>query len=226
MTYRLFAAAMAAGLLVAVFISSIELVTTTPLILQGESYETASAVACSTKNCDITDLNAWKPQNGIERFLYTVLANAVTAIAFALILVVGLTIGEHDVDYTKGLLWAGAGFIVFTLAPLLGLPPELPGMPTADLLDRQIWWGVTVASTGAGLSALVFNRSPFFKGTGIILMILPHIWGAPQPSTHLTLVPATLAAKFATTSIIVSALQWALIGLFSVYCYNHFKPKT
>jgi adenosylcobinamide kinase/adenosylcobinamide-phosphate guanylyltransferase len=52
------------------------------------------------------------------------------------------------------MFWGLAGFAVFTLAPGLGLPPELPAMPAADLLARQVWWIGTAAATAIGLADL------------------------------------------------------------------------
>ena len=34
-----------------------------------------------------------------------------------------------SLSWRQGLFWGFAGFAVFTLAPGLGLPPELPAMP-------------------------------------------------------------------------------------------------
>ena len=55
------------------------------------------------------------------------------------------------------MFWGFAGFAVFTLAPGLGLPPELPAMPAADLGDRQIWWTATVLATAVGLALIAFR---------------------------------------------------------------------
>ena len=67
--------------------------------------------------------------------------------------------------------WGLAGFAAFTLAPNLGLPPELPAMPAADLLARQAWWIGTVVATAAGLALIVFGRSPWFAVLGIALLL-------------------------------------------------------
>ena len=52
-------------------------------------------------------------------------------------------------------MWGLAGFAVFTIAPGLGLPPELPGVPAAPLLSRQIWWVTAVLATAAACSGLL-----------------------------------------------------------------------
>ncbi|PCI41068.1 MAG: cobalt transporter [Rhodospirillaceae bacterium] len=236
MMYRLFASAMAAGLLAAVLITSIEAFTTTPLILAAEELEIGAPVIHDQLQPEAGDVDpntvshahdpkAWAPADGLERFLYTVLANSVTGIAFALLLVVGLTVGEHKADQTKGLLLAMGGFATFTLGPVMGLAPELPAMPTVDLQARQIWWAFTVAFTFSGLTCLFWTKSSVLKVLGIIALVVPHIWGAPQPTTMASQVPATLAAHFAATSIVISALFWAMIGYFSPIFFERFKEK-
>ncbi len=94
---------------------------------------------------------AWEPKDGLERNLYTAGANILTAIGFALLLggffaVRSGATGE-PISWHEGLMWGLAGFAVFTIAPGLGLPPELPGVPAAPLLSRQIWWVTAVLAT-------------------------------------------------------------------------------
>ena len=68
-----------------------------------------------------------------------------------------------------------------TIATSAGLPPDLPGMPTTDLLPRQIWWVGTVAATGAGIYLLAMRRETWAQALAIVLIGLPHVIGAPQP---------------------------------------------
>jgi cobalt transporter subunit CbtA len=101
---------------------------------------------------------AWEPGNGAEHAAYTLLADTLTAIGFALLLAAGLTLRGGDVTWRDGLFWGLAGFATFTIAPGLGLPPEVPGTEAAPLLDRQLWWLTTAFSTGAALALLAFTR--------------------------------------------------------------------
>ena len=77
------------------------------------------------------------------------LANLVTAIGFGLLLVAASEFAGGIAGWRQGLLWGLAGFAAFTLAPGLGLPPELPAMPAAELVPRQAWWIATVAADRA-----------------------------------------------------------------------------
>ncbi len=49
---------------------------------------------------------------------------------------------DQMVSIRQGLVWGLAGFISVHLAPGFGLPPEVPGVASASLEARQIWWGV------------------------------------------------------------------------------------
>src|SRR5260370_596802 len=106
----------------------------------------------------------WAPETGIERAAYTLVADLLTAIGFALLLAAGFTLRGGAVTWRDGLFWGLAGFATFTLAPGLGLPPAIPGTEAAPLAARQIWWLATVASTGCGLALLAFTRRPVYAG--------------------------------------------------------------
>ena len=73
---------------------------------------------------------------------------ATYGIGFALLLVSAYAFSGASVDWRRGLYWGLAAFATFTLAPGLGLPPEVPGTSAAPLLDRQIWWVATAVATG------------------------------------------------------------------------------
>ena len=86
------------------------------------------------------DSTEWFPDEGLERTFYTSGSNIVTGVAFALVLVGVFLLRGKPVDLNQGFLWGAAGFVVFSAAPALGLPPELPGMTAATLGSRQLWW--------------------------------------------------------------------------------------
>ena len=78
------------------------------------------------------------------------------------------------------LAFAVAGFASVALAPGLGLPPELPGSEAAPLAARQAWWVMTAAATGMGLYLIAMRRSLIAILGGLVLLIAPHVAGAPQ----------------------------------------------
>ena len=131
----------------------------------------------------------------------------------------------HSVDLKRGLLWGAAGFAVFSAAPAMGLPPELPGMQAADLEMRQLWWFATAAATAAGLGFAVFARPVVAKVLGIVLIVLPHVFGAPAHEGAGGLVPPELAAQFVTASLVTSALFWLVAGGAAGWLYERLGRK-
>ena len=148
----------------------------------------------------------WEPEEGFQRNAFTVAANILTAIGFALLLTGVYAIRGRQVTWREGLLWGLAGFVVFTAAPGLGLPPELPGMPVADLTARQTWWIATAAATAGGLCLLAFRSTAWAAVLGLALIALPHLIGAPlAPESHSD-VPAALSHRFIVVVTLTSSV--------------------
>ena len=114
--------------------------------------------------------------------------------------------------WRQGLFWGLGGFIAFTLAPSLSLPPELPGMPSADLASRQVWWAATATLTAGGLAIIAFRPALWAAILGIALIVAPHIVGAPRPASFESAVPHDLAQRFVTSVLVTNFLFWALLG--------------
>ena len=116
------------------------------------------------------------------------------------------------VGLAQGVLWGLAGFLAFQMMPALGLPPELPGMPAADLTDRQIWWAVTAVSTGIGLWFIAYGSVNWQRILGAGVLAAPQIWGAPKVADFAGIVPPELAASFAAHSLGVGLITWLVLG--------------
>ena len=114
--------------------------------------------------------------------------------------------------WRQGVFWGLAGFVVFTLAPGLGLPPELPAMPAADLGTRQVWWVGTVAAAAVALGLLFYNRSLIAVVVAIALLVVPHVVGAPQPVSHESPIPEGLHHSFVVAVVMTTLVFWALLG--------------
>jgi cobalt transporter subunit CbtA len=222
---RLVLAALIAGMAAGFIYGGVQHVQTTPLILAAEVYETAPAHdhgAAATQTTDPAtptpahehEEEAWAPADGWQRTLSTTLASVITGAGFALLLVGVSLLTGLPITPKNGLIWGICGFLAATVAPGAGLAPELPGMPTADLVSRQVWWVATIAATGAAIFLIATRRELLWLAAAVVLIALPHIIGAPQPLTHETAVPAGLAASFAANTIAASAVLWCLIGLF------------
>lgn len=219
---RALIAALVAAVVGCAVVTAAQQAVVVPLILKAETFETAEpaapkseghAHAPGTPADHHHDADAWAPADGIERVAYTALANLGVSLGFALLLVAGFTLAGREVDGQKGLLWGAAGFACFTLAPTLGLPPELPGSVAAAVGPRQIWWFGTALATGVGLALIVFGRHVALKLLGVAAIVLPHVVGAPHPPAgEAGGVPPELAAQFAVLSLAVAALFWGVLG--------------
>ncbi len=213
---RIVFAAAIAGLLAGVFISAVQAVRVIPLILEAETYET-TAPAVPT-----TDESAGGASVDLSRTALTAVSNILAAIAFALLLIAGFVL-RGGVDWRKGILWGLGGFAVFSLAPSLGLPPELPGTFAAMLKDRQGWWLLTVALTAGGLALVAFAPGWGWKALGAALIALPHLIGAPQPAQHGGLASEAMMQQFVIATLVTSGLFWALLGGLSSYLFERFE---
>ena len=211
-----------AGLVAGLFMAAMQAYATVPLIIQAESFEGAgdghhhhgeeAADGHSHAEEAAEGEEGWAPADGFERFFYTSMANIVTAIGFGLVLVVVSEFAGGIAGWRQGLFWGIAGFATFTLAPGLGLPPELPAMPAAELGARQTWWLATVVATGAGLALIVLRRTPALAALGLVFIAAPHIVGAPQPVSFDTPVPAALHHDFVVAVTVTNLLFWAVLG--------------
>jgi cobalt transporter subunit CbtA len=205
--------AFGAGLAVCLAVSALQFVTTEPLILHAEEFEGAAAESHEHAAPAIDDAEEWGPADGIERAAYTVAANLVVGFAVSLMLLGAMALKGDPIDAKRGLLWGVAGFAAVSLLPALGLPPELPGTPAADIAGRQLWWLATAAASAAGIALLAFSRNWGLIAAGVVLLVAPHVIGAPVPPSHEVSYPGALAGEFVVASMVGSAVLWSLSGL-------------
>jgi cobalt transporter subunit CbtA len=244
---RMCLAAVAAGLLAGVLISVVQHFTTTPLILRAEEVERAGfpgtgwgasvdggvGSAASERHAGgghdhgFTADSALEPSGALERALFTALADVLVGIGFAFVVVAAFAWkGGEKVRAWTGIFWGAAGFAVFTLAPALGLPPELPGSFAADLAARQLWWASAAGSAAVGLGLLAFGRNAALKVLGLVVAVIPHVVGAPRPESVGGGVAPELASQFAASSIVVNAMFWVLLGWLSAVFYGRFDEAA
>ena len=222
--------AVVAGLLSGVLLTAMQSFSTIPLIMEAETFEGAGDPVVAGEGISATEPaaleaeeEAWMPADGAERLTYTAGANMLAGIGFGLVL---LSIAEAlggIRGWRRGLLLGIAGFVTVSLAPGLGLPPELPGMPAAELGPRQVWWMATVVSTGLALGLLAYPRSAGLAALAIVLLIAPHLVGAPLPVSHETAVPHELHARFVNAVYATNLVFWAVLGASAALLRERFR---
>ncbi|GLX91272.1 cobalt transporter [Pseudomonas weihenstephanensis] len=217
------------GLLAALVLTLLQSFWVAPLILEAETFEKPAPTqthdhADSAMPAHSHDAEAWEPEDGWQRILSTTGGNLVVAVGFALMLA-GLYTLRSPTRTSQGLLWGVAGYATFCLAPTLGLPPELPGTAAADLLQRQIWWVGTAASTAVAIALVVFGKHWALKVLGIVIVVIPHIMGAPQPLVHSSLAPEALESQFKIASQLTNFAFWLALGVISAWLFRR-KPES
>jgi cobalt transporter subunit CbtA len=181
-----------AGLACGVLLTLLQQVEIVPLIRQAELFEKGA-------------------HGAPPGWLATLAANVVLATGFALLLAAAI-VHRGTAGWRRGLLWGAAGYLAFFAAPALGLPPELPGAEHAALVNRQAWWIATAASSAGGLWIACFTKVHAVRALGIVLIVLPHLAGAPDHAIHGSSVPAELAAEFVRAAWLVNAMFWLALG--------------
>lgn len=192
-----------------------------PLILQAETYERAAESSSPAASALAANAHAAHPaardDKPLRRHALGFLTSALVGIGYAFILVGAIVLRGQTMDWRAGALWGLGGFVAFAAAPALGLPPELPGMSAAAIGPRQAWWLATALATAAGLAAIVFAQRTPWRAVGVVLVLLPHLVGAPKIVPESGLLPAELAAEFATQALLTSALFWLALGATAGY---------
>lgn len=221
---RLLLIAFVSGALAGLAWLAIQLIFIVPLIERAEEYEAKphhEATAAAHENHD--DDSGWHPARGSQQDAFTAAATVLTGIGLSFVLFGAVAGARQQLTATRGVLWGLAGFVCFTVAPALGLPPQPPGMPHADLTDRQIWWIITVLLTSVGLYLItsVTSRVTLSRLGGAVLIAAPHLMGAPA-ATGESMVPKQLVTQFVAASIAGAGLFWIVLGFVGGYLAQRF----
>jgi len=217
---RIFLTALITGAVAGLFAAGVQWIKIIPLIEQAEVYEAGEAHG---GDAGAGPAEAWQPRAGLERAAYTALADVLAGIGFAFLLTGAIALASlrgYVVNARRGILWGAAGFAVFALAPALGLPPLPPGMEAAELVQRQVWWIATAATTALGLGLIVFSRRLVYRVIGVGLLMLPYTIGAPEPPQIAGKVPTGLAAEFVVASLAAAGVFWLVLGALSGWLYH------
>ncbi|MBL4606674.1 MAG: CbtA family protein [Pseudomonadales bacterium] len=230
---RTIMAAFFVGIIASILLSVAQITGVNPIIFEAETYEVETKHQGSLNHHSD---ESWAPEDGLQRTMYTLLANASAGIGFAAILLSMMSQlqlqGTTQVNLKKGLAWGAAGFTVFFVAPGIGLPPEIPGIEAAPVEHRQLWW--LFAVSGVGLGLLILSFAPIkFKLSGFAFIILPYLIGAPHsggPTFVTTDAQAVTALthlhqQFILASSLSNLLFWITLGVTSAWVLNSWVLK-
>lgn len=232
MLIRYLLATLAAGLLAGLLVTPAMYLKTVPLILQAETYEDAAGGhhhgEAEAAHDHVASAAVTGYEEGAElpfgRLGNTILANLVAGAGFALILGgVALLLGR-PITMHNGIFWGLAGFFAVAFFPALGLSPELPAMPAADLAERQLWWIAAVVLSSLGIYHLVLRQELWAKILGVVLIVAPHLYGAPHPEDISSPIPSLLASQYAVASLATNLFMWAVIGFALGWFIQRYAP--
>ena len=231
MTKTLLSSGLIAGAVAGLVMALLQFWLVQPLIVQAERYETGELVLQVTDAPSKTTVIAAEepatvgsahPDMGagnsldVSRNFQTMLFLVLTWGGFGLLASAAVA-ALAAVGQTQHVSWPGIaliGFTAFCLAPALGLPPELPGMPAADLEARQVWWISTAIATCAGAGVIILWRKPPALLAALVIGLLPHVVGAPILDEQLTaVVPPELSSLFSARVIGTNLVGWIVLGM-------------
>lgn len=219
MVARILTTAVLAGAGAGLIAALLQLAFVQPVLLQAELYERGALTHFGTATPAATSSAPTGP-GGFQplRDGLSVIFAMLVYCGYALIAVALMALAEARgarIDARTGLVWGLAGFVAVYLAPGFGLPPEVPGVAAADLQARQIWWAGTAAASAAALWLIAFGRTWAAWGAAVVLLLVPHLIGAPQPAAPSGPVPPEIAALFAARALGVGMAAWVVLGGFA-----------
>lgn len=220
MIARYMTSALFAGALTGLIAGLLQLFFVQPVLLHAELYEGGTLVHFGAEAVSADpDLPGFDAMRDGLSVVFTML----TYTGYAMMMIAVMSIAEERgarIDGRTGMIWGVAGFIAFHFAPAVSLPPEVPGVAAADVAARQIWWFATVGATAVALWLIGFGKSWVPWGVAVILLLAPHVFGAPEPDTFTGPVPTELGALFAARALGVGLAAWVLLGCCAGYFWQ------
>ncbi|SFC86862.1 CbtA family protein [Tropicimonas isoalkanivorans] len=198
----------AAGLLTGL----LQLAFVQPVLLHAELYEAGVLVHRGAEA-----ISAHREWSGIDpaRDGLSLLFSMLVYVGYGLLLTAAMALAPDEggsISPRAGAIWGVCGFVAAHLAPAFSLPPEVPGSAHVDLSQRQIWWHATVVVTAVALWLLAFGRGVWSIPVAAVLLLAPHVIGAPQPEHFEGPVPQEIAALFASRALGAGLAGWVLLG--------------
>ena len=188
--------------------------------VSGHAHESTEAAAAEHSH----DEEAWSPEDGFERLFYTFIANVFLATGWSFLLC-AVYMYVKNLNIINGITAGIIGYLTFFALPSIGLSPELPGTLASSLEHRQTWWIATVLCSAIGFAVLFFSRNKAYQVSALILVLLPHIIGAPVPNVHGGTAPEEMFNTFVNATFITNGVFWIILGTISITLFKKFQPQ-
>ena len=220
MVSRFLTSALFAGASAGLIAGLLQLYFVQPVMLHAELYESGVLAHFGADPVGAhPELPGFDPVRDGLSLIFTML----TYTGYGLILLALMSVAESRgavIDGRWGLIWGVAGFVAFHLAPGFTLAPEVPGVAAADVTARQVWWFATAATALAALGLLAFGTGWAAWIAAAVLLLAPHVIGAPEPDSFSGPVPPEIGALFAARALGVGLAAWVLLGSFSGFFWQ------
>ncbi|MBO0345257.1 CbtA family protein [Roseibium sp. CAU 1637] len=218
---RLLTSALFAGAAAGLCAALLQLFFVQPILLHAELYETGTLVHFGSESVVSAHqaLPGFEPMRDGLSIFFTMLVYS----GYALLTVGAMELAAqrgHTIDGRTGLLWGFAGFLAFHFAPGFSLAPEVPGVAAADVQIRQLWWLATVVTAISGIGLIAFGTTWKAWAPAVVLLLAPHVIGAPQPEVYTGPVPTELGAEFAARAFGVGLAAWVMLGSFAGFFWK------
>jgi|TARA_B110000008_G_scaffold163709_2_gene164072 cobalt transporter subunit CbtA len=223
---NIFVSAVVCGAIAGVLATVMQMLLVTPLLMEAELFETGQSmhfITDGSPESPIKHVDIWEDP---YRHLMTLCFNLVTFTGFGFILIAAMAFFQKrgfTLSKAEGIVAGVSGFIVFQLAPSVGLPPELPGTIGVTVGLKQTWWIITILSTTVGILLLFLDKHKVVSGVGIIFITIPHLIGHPKLETYFGVAPPELAAEFASRALAVSLIAWIILGVISSQFWKYLE---
>ncbi|RDJ02708.1 CbtA family protein [Rhizobium grahamii] len=206
---RLFFLALLAGVVGGVIASTLNIAINVPSIMEAEAFEHAAEHQTAADQAP----HKHEQVSVLGRNLITFAAMVLAFVGYAFLVSVVAEVSGGLRTWGSGLFWGMGGFLAFNLVPAIGLPPELPGMPAADLGQRQLWWLCCACCTAGALllAATVRKTAAYFAS--LVLLAAPFLYGAPTADGVATLVPEELQRHFVLGALAAGLVAWVAMGV-------------
>ena len=243
MTARLFTSALFAGLIAGLIAVLLQWALMEKLILEGEEYETGNkshfggVLVINEAQEEATNPDAASAEDAapaddegeslFKRYSLAFFADFTTFVGWALLMVAGFALAEnygYRISRKDALLWGVAGFAAVHIMTGIGLAPELPGTPAAGLEERQLWWITTVVASVLAFALFAFGRTPVYVLVGLVLLVAPHLIGAPHLDGYAGVAPPELSGEYVARSYAVAFISWIMLGLAAGFFWNRGDP--
>ncbi|MDW4496469.1 CbtA family protein [Sulfitobacter sp. D35] len=217
---RILTSALLAGAATGLAAAALQLIFVQPVLLHAELYEAGVLEHFGADSPpDRPDLG------GIDlmRDALSILFSMLIYTGYAIILVALMAQAEQRgaiISTRRGLIWGLCGYVALHMAPAFSLAPEVPGSAYVDLTARQVWWLATVLATALAMALIGFGKSWAAWAAALVLLLAPHLIGAPEPESFASPVPSELGALFAARTLGVGLVAWVGLGALAAHFWQ------